>query len=115
MGADQVEAVGLVDGVFDLVRRQLGREVDEDRDRVGDRDALDEAGDAEVGPSVQADARATPGGRGGTDTSIGPVDLVGRDPPELGGAPMAEPRVGPQANVAAFSAPRRPTSGRPTA
>src|ERR1700743_3736373 len=28
VGADQVETIGLVDGVFDLLRRQFGREVD---------------------------------------------------------------------------------------
>jgi hypothetical protein len=48
VGADQVEAVRLVHSVFDLLRRQLGREVDEDRHGIGDRDAFDESSYAVV-------------------------------------------------------------------
>jgi hypothetical protein len=55
VGADQIEPVGLIDGVFDLLRRQLGREVDEDGDRITDRKSTYETGRAVVSPSVQAD------------------------------------------------------------
>jgi hypothetical protein len=48
VGADQVEPIGLIDSVFDLLRRQLGRKVDEDRHGIGDRDAFDESSYAVV-------------------------------------------------------------------
>ena len=115
VGADQVEAVGLVDGVFDLLRRQLGREVDEDRDGIGDRDAADEPRRSEVRPPVQADPGASTAATPlGTATSIGPPAL--RPMRQSSAALRWLSRASaPQASVAALKRPSRSTSGRPTA
>lgn len=72
VGPDQVEPVGLVHGVFDFVRRQLGREVDEDGDRVGDGDAMDLSA-ATIPAPVRDDSGTAPmhiAGNGDVDGSV---------------------------------------------
>jgi chaperonin GroES len=92
LGADQIEAVGLVDGVFDVMHGQFGREIDEDRDGVGDRDAADHARRPELLPSVQTDAGAT---RAGPDRHrhVDHARDLPADSPELSGAPVTEPCI----------------------
>ena len=88
MRTDQVEPIRLVDRVFHLVVGQAGREVDEDGHRVTDRDAV-EVPTAKLGSLVDRD----PGSiavdisrQGHVDRTVAP----GTDPPELGGALVAE-------------------------
>jgi hypothetical protein len=94
MGADQVEPVRLVDGIFDLVVGQASREVDQDRDRVSHRDALDDSRHPELGSAVQTD----PGEAVQSGVRHRHLDRPRRlrhDPPELSGAAVAEPSVRP--------------------
>jgi hypothetical protein len=87
--ADQVEPIRLVDGVFDLLRRQLRREVDEDRDGIGNGDATDEAGRADVGASVQTDPGSLMEDRT-RHPHVNRTAALGPQSPQGGGAAMTQ-------------------------
>jgi hypothetical protein len=88
--ADQVEAVGLVDGIFDVGRAQFHRQVDEDRDRIADRDATDEPRWPKVRAPVQADP-PPPRERRAWDGDVDRPACLLPDAPEIGGAAVTQP------------------------
>lgn len=90
MRPDQLEPIRLVDRVFQLVVGKAGRKVDEDRDRIADRDAVDIATPRTLAP-MDRNPRTLPEDLNrdrDIDGSIGPP----ADPPELGGTPVTQLR-----------------------
>jgi hypothetical protein len=85
---DEVPAVGVVDRVFDLFVGETGGEIDEDRERVADWDAVDEAALEGLAP-VEPNPRPPMHGPTGDRDLDRP--LVSRaDPPQLGPTAMAQ-------------------------